>query len=251
MNIRFLLSIIVLHLFFSPSCAVPSYNDITPSSFLPGERCNIEKPFRLFSKINIAFNDTGFDSKGNKVAQTQYLDATQNALAMVKGAQPGSQAAALAGLFAGVGDDGIRGQFVVDADYTRSATAYFGTTYAISDQWWCGAFIPVIASSLNNIDWLDQTKDITAEDILFKNHLGIDFSNQVEQLSNGLSLEKWKKNGVGDLTLWLGWQSEFIQDKEWIKCVTPHLRGGVMLPTGVKKDEDKTFFLPFGNDESP
>lgn len=251
MNTRFLFSIVMMHLFFSPSYAIPSHNDITPSSSLPGECCNTDTPFRLFSEINVAFNNKGFDSKGNKVAQTQYLDTTQNALAMIKGAQPGSQTTALAALFAGVGDDGIRGHFVVDADYKRSVTAYFGATYALSDQWWCGAFIPVITSSLDNIVWLDQTKDVTPEDILFENQLGIDFSNQVEQLSNGLSLEKWKKDGFGDITLWFGWQKEFIQDKEWIKCVTPHIRTGMMLPTGVKKDEDKTFFLPFGNDGAP
>ena len=170
---------------------------------------------------------------------------------MLKGAQTGTQTAALAGLFAGIGDDNVRGHFVVDADYKRSVTAYFGATYAFSNHWWCGAFIPVISASLDNIVWLDQTQNVTPEDILFNEVLGIDFSNQVEQLSDGLSLEQWEKKGFGDLTLWLGWQSEFIQEKEWIKCATPHIRGGITLPTGVKKDEDKTFFLPFGNDGAP
>ena len=251
MNIKFLSIIVVAHLGFSSLLTIPSYNDVTISPFLSDASYNTEAPFRFFSEINGTFNTKGFNSEGKKVPPTQYLDTTQNGLAMVKGAQPGTPAATLAQLFANVGDDGTRGHFVVNGDYKRIITAYFGTTYALSNTWWIGAFVPFISSSLENVLWFDQTTGTSLENTLFEDNLGIDFSNQVEQLSHGLSLEKWNKKGAGDLTLWIGWHSEFVQHKEWIKRVTPQIRAGLSIPTGVKKDENKTFFLPFGNDGAP
>lgn len=246
MNNKFLFILLLPGLLVT--CTTKSgYNNITSSPFLY-RKCNTEHPFSFFATTDLGFEAKGFNSTGDKVAVPQYIHATQNALAMVKGAQPGTQAAALGALLAGLGDDGVRGHFVVDGDYKRSITETFGALYSVSDNWWVSAHLPIISASFKNIVWLDQTKNVTPEDILFENLLGIDFFNQVEQLSNGLSLEEWEKTGVGDLSLWVGWHQKFAQQKEWIKQVIPHIRAGIICPTGVKKDEDKTFFLPFGND---
>ncbi len=247
MNNKFLLLIVLAPLVVTPINATASYNDILSSPFLHRE-CHQKKPLFFFTKIDLGFNGKGFNTSGEKVAIPQYLDATQNGLAMVKGGQSGTQIAALGTLLAGAGDDGIRGHFVVDGDYKRSVTATLGALYSVTDNWWVSAFLPVISASFKHIVWLDQTQGVTPEDVLFENLLGIDFFNQVEQLSNGLSLEEWEKTGTGDLSLWVGWHQKFNQQKEWIKQVTPHIRAGITCPTGVKKDENKSFFLPFGND---
>lgn len=228
--------------------AMPSYNDITPSAFLHRLAEREGNSFSFFIEGAFAYNDKGFNEQGGKVGTCQYLDEKQNALAMLKGSVTGTEVAALNALLNGVGDDGIRGHYVVDADYKRPISCYLGGVYSFSFNWWVGAFIPFIKSSLKNVVWTSLTQDITAEDILFEDELGNNFFNQVAQLSHGLSLEPWEKNGPGDLSLWIGWQEEFVQQKEWIKKVTPHIRAGFTIPTGVKKDEDKSFFLPFGND---
>ncbi len=60
-----------------------------------------------------------------------------------------------------------------------------------------------------------------------------------------LSKEAFKKTGIGDLSLLLGWTYNY-QDTEVLDFVDVTFRFGLLAPTGAKKDEDKIFSLPLG-----
>ena len=55
----------------------------------------------------------------------------------------------------------------------------------------------------------------------------------------GLDISSWSKTGIGDLSLMVEWLRDFPQPKPLLKNVRLNLRGGISIPTGVKKDEDK------------
>lgn len=231
--------------FFVPLFSL--YNTIPLSSHIWRPE---EKNRTFFTHIGISQSADGFNLDKKKVSATQYLDLQQNALAMLKGSQVGSLAHTIAQQCA-LTDDGYRGRYEVAGKYKQSVQAFFGGRYAIDDEWWIGGYVGVINTSFDNVEWKNQTRAVTAEDIAYENLVGSDFFNQIKSLSNGLSLEKWEKKGWSDMSLWFGWQHEYIQHKEWLKSVTPHIRAGMVLPCGTKKDENKILCIPLGNDGAP
>jgi hypothetical protein len=63
-----------------------------------------------------------------------------------------------------------------------------------------------------------------------------------------LDISDWKKTGIGDIALLLEWQNRYRQDKEFLKNVYLRVKGGVSIPSGSQKDEDKAFSMPLGFD---
>ncbi|MBA3535641.1 MAG: hypothetical protein H0T84_03370, partial [Tatlockia sp.] len=65
-----------------------------------------------------------------------------------------------------------------------------------------------------------------------------------------LSLNGWKRQGIGDLVAQGTWKLDHPQAKPFLRCVSTQLRFGLSMPTGLKQDEDKILAFPFGNDGS-
>jgi hypothetical protein len=193
--------------------------------------------------------DKGWNGEGKKVNDTQLWTSDQNALAMVKGYATGTELASIAQECNAIdGDDGIRGHFNVTGDLKINFSYLFSARYFVSDDWWVGVFVPVYRTEFKDVLLTDKTKSITADDVCTKTKITDSIKTNVATWGNGLSLDPWDKTGVGDIAVMAGWSKTFVQRKPWIKAVIGNVRGGVTLPTGVKKDEDKIMFMPFGND---
>ena len=191
------------------------------------------------------------NGEGDQVDSMQLWDLDQNALAMVTGFAQGTQQANIAQACNAVdGDDGVRGHFKLKGDFTLPFSYQAGARYYFKRGFWVGAFVPVYKMELKNVVWSDQTQALTADDTATKALITNDLFANVDRLGNGLYLKDWSKTGCGDITLMAGWSENYRQYKQWIKSVTPALRMGVSLPTGVKKDEDKVMSMSFGNDGS-
>jgi hypothetical protein len=55
---------------------------------------------------------------------------------------------------------------------------------------------------------------------------------------------------VGDLCAQVMWNQDYMQYKPWLKNVDVQVRAGLMLPMGLKANEDLLLAFPFGNDGS-
>ncbi len=195
-----------------------------------------------------ASNPQGRTGTGDTVNVLQTLFGTQDALAMLKGFPPTSQQAQLGQLINIDNDDGVRGHFVVTGDLKARFVGFFTGRYNWENGAWVGASLPVLSLKVDNVQWVDQTQNVTLDDALTHQYLTDNFAQNVATLGNGLSIGNWSKAGVGDFTTYIGWRRSFYQEKQWLKEAIVNVRLGVQFPTGVKRDEDVAVSLAFGND---
>ncbi len=188
------------------------------------------------------------NNNGDKVPSPQYLFAEQNALAMLKGMPSGSEAVAIGQQLNRHGDTGVRGQYVVNGDFITRFQCVVGGQYHFDNQWTLDFNLPFYHMKFDNITWENKTKDVTGEDRLTRELLTNNFFSNVAKLGDGLNLQDWEQRGVGDFTFIVSWSRQFFQNREWLKQVNVTARAGATFPVGIKKNEDKAFSLPFGND---
>lgn len=201
--------------------------------------------------VGSASNHYAWNENGHKVRDTQLWNANQNALAMVRGYPQGSTLSNIAQNVNAIdGDNGIRGHFEVTGDFSIPLSYLANARYYFNTHWWLQLSIPVYTIQLKNVTWTDQTLSLTADDTATKTAITNNLAANVASWGDGLSLDSWKKTGTGDLVIMTGWQGDYLQRKPWIKQVNPGIRFGLTLPTGIKKDENKIMFMPFGNDGS-
>jgi len=192
-----------------------------------------------------------FDADGNKVNDMQLFTHDQNALAMVKGYRAGTEIDGIAQATNAInGDDGVRGHFKVAGDFKIHLSILASVRFYLTNNWWVQASLPFYKVDLKNVTFVDQTKSITADDLAVKAQITDNLAANVARLGDGLNLESWGRTGPGDLVIMGGWSNSYFQRKPWIKRVDPLIRFGLAFPTGVKKDEDKVMFMPFGNDNA-
>ncbi len=145
-------------------------------------------------------------------------------------------------------DDGIRGNFLVEGNLKNRFSGMIGARAFFKDTWSVSAYLPIYAMELDNVCWVDQTKNVSDEDARVKDLLTDNFFTNVESLGNGLDLTGWKRSGVGDLTVLLEWFRDFPQAKPMLKNVRVNWRAGLGIPTGLRQDPDRVFAIPFGYD---
>lgn len=241
---------IALVLLTVSSCvnAVPFVNAIRPYdiNFQPIHWKRQEKNISLMTAYGVS--GKARNGGGNKVSEPQYLHATQNALAMLKGSEAASEIANIAQQINVNGDNGVRGHFVVTGDFDVPLNFVFAGHYHFLNEWTINAYLPVYHMAFKNIVWENKTKNVTGDDALTRTLLTDNFFSNVTRLGDNLNLQDWSKTSIGDLTVSLSWMRRFLQHKEWLKEVRVNTRMGLSLPTGAKKDEDKAFSLAFGND---
>lgn len=201
--------------------------------------------------IGSTSNQYAWNGQGHKVRDTQLWNADQNALAMVRGYAQGSTLSNIAQTVNAVdGDNGIRGHLDVAGDFKIHFSYLAAARYYFNKNWWLQISIPVYKVDLKNVTWTDKTLSLTADDTATKTNITNNLAANVASWGDGLNIGSWGKTGPGDLVVMAGWSGQYQQRKPWIKRVDPGIRLGLTLPTGVKKDEDRIMFMPFGNDGS-
>lgn len=215
----------------------------------------IRPPLKKGSTIQTAFmaehefENHGYNACGGRVNPLQIWNSDQDALKMLEG----FDAATDKGLLAiqlradGANDDGVRGHFTVTGDlYTDS----FAVTshYNFLDTWFLTAYLPIYNMTLENVKWINQTKDVSSGDQSVRENLTNNFFKNVAALGDGLYLGSWSRTGIGDLVLMMDWVQDFHQYKPLLKNTRVNWRIGLNLPTGLREDEDKIFARPFGFD---
>ncbi len=234
-------------------CAVAPVNFVRPWDYNLQLRKRSEQRVQLSNTFLLGTTSgvQAWDGNGDKVNDTQLWNADQNALAMVKGYAAGTELANIAQECNAIdGDDGVRGHFKVGGDFKVHFSYMFQWRYYFSDNWWISAALPFYKTELKGLTFTDQTKSITADDTCTKTNITDNIATNVANWGNGLSLSSWERAGQGDALLMGGWTGSYRQRKPWIKRVDPAVRVGVTIPTGIKNDENKVMFMPFGNDGS-
>lgn len=215
----------------------------------------IRPPLKKGSMIQMAFmaehgfNDHGYNGCGDRVNVLQIWNGDQDAIKMLEGFDATSDKGLLAIRLRadGANDDGIRGHFKVTGDLHTDSFAVT-SHYNFLDAWFLTAYLPIYNMTLKNVQWVNQTQNVSAGDQSVKDNLTNHFFTNVATLGDGLYLGNWSRTGIGDLVLMMDWAQDFYQYKPLLKNTRVNWRLGFNLPTGLREDEDKIFARPFGFD---
>lgn len=197
--------------------------------------------------VETSITDRAFNGSGCHTNALSIWSPTQNSLAMLDGF-PVDSAIGKKRVEIDAEDDGIRGHFCVDGTMTVPFSGAVVLRSFFRDAWAVSAYLPMYVMELKNVCWMDQTKNVTDDDIQTKELLTSKLFDVVCNLGDGLELGGWKRSGVGDLALFLEWFHDFPQPKPLLKNVRVNWRAGVSIPTGKTADPDKIMALPFGTD---
>ncbi len=239
--------IVIISIIFS-SLSLSASSVIGQQLFDINFRSHIQrvKKHELLVIPSFGFSGQGRDGNGNKVNPLQYLQSTQDALAMLKGFPVGSIEDQIAQQINIDDDNGVRGHFKVTGNYSFEY-AIFSYSYHIFDEWFFRIRTPFVGAKISNTSWVDLTQNITLDDQLTRELLTDNLISNVQQFGD-LRLCDWSARGMGDTLMYLHWERVFLQEKEWLKEVAVNARCGVSIPTGKKKNEDMAFSFAFGND---
>lgn len=204
--------------------------------------CQLEFGMLLDGATNIKGRNTSGDHVN--IMKTYY--DSQDALAMIRGFDPNSEIGQLAAKLNTVNDDGVRGHIDFNAKMHAQELA-FVARYFLPKGFYIDAFLPFAFLELKDLQYTDLTQATTFQDFLTREFLTKNLKDLVYTLG-GLKLQNWQQSGFGDLVLQLGWNNNFVQDRPWLKNVKTSLYGGATFPTGLKRDEDLVFSVPFGYD---
>lgn len=215
----------------------------------------IRPPLKTGSMIQAAFmaehgfNERGYNTCGDIVNPLQLWNDNQDALAMLNGFDASTPQGMLAiELRAdGANDDGVRGHYIVSGDLHTDSFA-ITSHYNFLQTWFLTAYLPIYNMTLSDVQWVNQTLDVSAGDQSVRTNLTNNFFANVATLGDGLYLGNWARTGIGDLVLMMDWVRDFPQYKPLLKNSRVNWRIGLNLPTGLREDEDKIFARPFGFD---
>ncbi len=175
---------------------------------------------------------------------------TQNTIEIMEGFGPASSISQfLQNNLMNAQDNGIRGHFRTTGDFKAKAFGLNGR-YHLPHNLTLGLYLPVYDMRLRNVCFEDLTPGTSPEDIKVREQLTSRLQEVVNMFDPSLNLGGWSKTGFGDLTLLAEWHRYFPQGKPILKNVSLAARLGVMVPTGVKTDENDILFVPFGCDGS-
>lgn len=206
---------------------------------------------------NFEYGDTSKcrDWDENKVNVLQIYSPTESSLAMLAGAELGSEIHDFASKFlppyGPATDDGCRGGFKLNGEFEGWDLTFYGK-YRLPSKGVPGEFdvflyLPFCYMELSNVKWIDQTQDVLSADRDVKDFLTSDIYNVAKNLGD-LDLKDWDSFGISDIVFILGWFKDFKQIKDNLKNVKISVRVGLSVPSAKEKDEDKSFSLPLGND---
>ena len=181
----------------------------------------------------------------------------QSSVAMLLGAQAGSAIDNLANSFsvpyATITDDGYRGAFRLDGEYEEYNFVAFAKwklplnfLEGVSEL---NIFLPIKHMKFDKVNWNDSTKDVTSEDLEFKEKVSSQLVSQARTLGNlNINSNGWSETGLGDAVIAFKWYKDFKQDKDYLKNVRINTRLGISIPTAEARNQDESLALPLGND---
>ncbi len=192
----------------------------------------------------------------NKHNVLQMYNAKESSIAMLLGAPKDSVTDKLAkslGVSAATAtQDDNRGRFILTGEYEEydvNLFAKYKLPINIDGTIELSCFIPFKSLEIKNVKWQDQTQNVLTADKEFKDEVSSILSQKAQELGNlDISANGFKKDGLSDIVLMLGWRKDFRQDREYLKNVRLNAKIGLTIPTGEKKDEDKSLSLPMGQD---
>jgi len=190
----------------------------------------------------------GYNDDSHRVNVLHIWNAQQNALAMLEGAPKDSPTYQLRSALLD-SDNGTRGRFIIDGDLNLDFNFSLATRYFFADDWSIGIYLPFYGMSLTNVTLTDLTPNQDNLDKLVRRLLTDNIVGNAQFLA-GLHIGNWKRQGPGDLTILIDWFRDFYQNKPFLQCVRVNWRVGLIVPTGVKENEDLIFAVPFGYDGS-
>lgn len=203
-------------------------------------------PVQLAVFAEGGMHDTAFNCHGDRTSALQIWNGDQNGLAMLDGfadlSTIGQKRAEL-----DADDNGMRGHFLVNGDLRIDASAELAARWFALKNWSFDCYFALYAMRLKDVCWQDLTRNLNDQDARTHQLLTDNFAQEVCQLG-GLDIGGWRRVGPSDLTLMVQWFNDFEQAKQILKNVRINWRLGLMFPTGLRRDEDKIFALPFGND---
>jgi hypothetical protein len=184
---------------------------------------------------------------GNWVDVMRIWQGQQNALAMLKGFNPGSEIGSLAQQLNVDDDNGIRGHICFCGDLDVRANVSLAGRWYFLDDFVLGGYLPVTSLKLCS-SFKDQTQMLTSDDFLTKQLLTDNLAANVKRLGNGLTIKGWEKTGIGDFSVILDWYKFFPQARPLLKGVRTKARIGLSFPTAEHADVNDIMPIPLGND---
>jgi hypothetical protein len=191
----------------------------------------------------------GYALHGHRDNVFTLWSATESTLNMLQGFDPTSAIGQLATLVNAT-DDGTRGHVLLNGDLKMPFAGLIGGWFRVAEHVRLIAYLPWYHTTLENFTITDLTASNNAQDARTKQYLTNNLAAVVFQLGDGLSLQNWKRTGIGDAVIYTQYERHFPQDKPFLKDVYLNGRLGLSLPTGKRIDEDKLFADSFGNDGS-
>lgn len=189
----------------------------------------------------------GYNENDNLVSPFAVWQCNQDALSMLNGFPANSLQTQLRTALNAF-DDGVRGHVCFNGKLNLDFGGAIGARWYFSPNAWLTALLPFYKVRLSDVSFVDLTQNITAADMRVRQQLIQNLQNIVNQLGNNLSLEGWKREGLGDLNLLCEFLFDFPQERPLLKLVEINGRCGFTFPTGKRADEDKLLAFPFGYD---
>ncbi len=216
---------------------------------------NLRPPYWHGTKIQVTgwfeqgLKVQGFNAEGEKVNPLQIFTPRQDALAMLQGFPASSPMSIFFNtVLDSPTDDGVRGNFNVTGHLNVQAGG-LAFRYHMAHHFTLGLHVPFYSAKLNNVMFVDLTPTDTTNEIIRTNLTDV-LLQRVHEFDSTLNLTGWHRLGLGDILFSVDWLRNFPQGKPILKDVQLNGRLNVSFPTGVKKDDDKIFFIPFGLDGS-
>lgn len=220
---------------------------IRPYDTLTVRRLIPEKNWNL-SGTNAGGTKTFARAEEGTAKSLQIWQCAQNGLAMLNGFSPDSPIGMLNALVDAT-DNGIRGIFIPKGTLELHYTGIFAAQARIHREWRLGFYLPVYATALTDVRWIDKTESLNSQDARVKQYLSESLGQLTESLG-GLYIGPWHRAGVGDLVTTIEWAAQFPQSKPFLKNVEISLLLGLNFPTGKKEDYDKLLAFAYGYDGS-
>lgn len=239
-KIRFTYLVALLICFVPASMAVVPFNLFEPYDVLIKPQRPAWRAFDFLVGYEGAVHTRGFldddcdesiCSKGNVL---QLWQKDQDAIAAFKGFPPESAIGQAAQFLNFDDDNGLFGHYT-PCGKMQAHNLLFGAQFRIPCNITLAAYIPYRVVSLTDVVW--KPKVATEPD----------FITSIEQLG-GMNLFGWKRHGFGDLMIQAEYYFHRPQPKKYLRNVAIELRGGLLIPTGLKEDINKLLALPFGFD---
>ncbi len=232
----FLINIFSLH----AMNIIRPYEVLLAPYHIPGKR------FQLASWSEYGFATEVYPYGEYQANSLMLWNPTQDSLAMLKGFSPESNAGRLLTTL-DAQDDGVRGHFIPHGNLKVIYSGAIGARLFFGEGWSISSYLPILSMRLSDVCYIDQTRNVTDDDVRVRELLTNNIAANIYELG-GLDIGGWRRSGIGDLILLLGWARDFRQSKPFLKQVGVHWHIGVWFPTGKVRDEDKLLALPFGFD---